>query len=380
MDFGLTAEQEAHRTAVLAFAESLNDGLDARDRESVFPHDLWQRLAAFGVFGLPLPETYGGSHADPITIALTMEALGAGCRDTGLLFASHAQLWAVEMPILLYGSEGQRARYLPGLASGGLIGAHAMTEPGSGSDAFSLTTRAIRTDRGYALTGTKTFCTNGPVADVFLIFATVDASQGPQGITAFLVDARTPGIVAGPPVAKMGLRTAPTGDVHLDGCEIAEEQRLGREGAGTTIFNRAMEWERTFILASEVGMMERQLAACLRYVRERRQFGQPIGKFQLVADKVARMKVRLDAARLLLYRAAWAKAQGRSGMLEACVAKLFISEAAVESGLDAIQAHGGYGYATEFGIERDLRDAIGGRLYSGTSEMQTLMIARLLGL
>jgi hypothetical protein len=141
-----------------------------------------------------------------------------------------------------------------------------------------------------------------------------------------------------------------------------------------------MEWERTFILASEVGMMDRQLTACIQYVRERRQFGQPIGKFQLVARKVAGMKVRLDAARLLLYRAVWAKAQGRSGMLEACIAKLFISEAAVESGLDAIQAHGGYGYATEFGVERDLRDAIGGRLYSGTSEMQTLMIARLLGL
>ena len=380
VDFGLTPEQETHRKAVIAFATSLNEGLEGRDRDGRFSRETWQRCADFGILGLPLPARYGGTQADPVTIALTMEALGVGCRDAGLLFSCHAQLWAVELPILLFGTEEQKARYLPGLASGALIGAHAMTEPGSGSDAFSLTTRARRRAEGYVLDGRKSFCTNAPVADVVLVFATLDPTRGRQGVTAFLVERGTPGLDFGNPTEKMGLRTSPLGEVYLDECVVPAAQRLGAEGGGALIFERAMEWERIFILSSQVGMMERQLDACVRHVRERRQFGQPIGKFQLVAEKVARMKVRLDTARLLLYRAAWMKAQGRSPAIEASVAKLFISEAAVESSLDAMQSHGGYGYTVEFGVERELRDALAGRLYSGTSEIQTILIAGLLGL
>jgi alkylation response protein AidB-like acyl-CoA dehydrogenase len=380
MDFGLTAEQEAQRAAAVRFAESLNDDLPARDREASFSRAAWQRCAEFGLLGLPLPTQYGGSAADAVTVAVTMEAMGLGCRDAGLLFSCHAHIWAVEMPILLFGTDAQKAHYLPRLASGGLIGAHAMTEPDAGSDALALTTRAIRRGDRYVLRGAKSFCTNAPVADVFLVFATVDPAQGAQGVTAFLVDAATPGLVMGEPVDKMGLRTSPMAAVHLDDCEVAEDRRLGREGGGAVIFQRAMDWERTFILASQVGAMARRLEACIQYVRERRQFGQPLGKLQLVAEKIARMRVRLDAARLLLYRSAWSKAQGKSATLDASIAKLFISEAAVESALDAVQTYGGYGYTTELEVERELRDAIGGRLYSGTSEIQTLLIARLLGL
>jgi alkylation response protein AidB-like acyl-CoA dehydrogenase len=181
-------------------------------------------------------------------------------------------------------------------------------------------------------------------------------------------------------VDTLGLRTASIAEVRLDDCEVPEDQRLGREGGGAVIFHRTMDWERTFILAGQVGTMARRLEACIQYVRERRQFGQPIGKFQLIAEKIVRMQVRLDAARLLLYRAAWSKAQGKSATLEASIAKLFIGEAAVDSALDALQTYGGYGYTTEFQVERELRDAIGGRLYSGTSELQIMLIARLLGL
>jgi len=380
VDFALTAEQEAYRAEVVAFARSLNEDVVVHDREGSFPRTSWQRCAEFGVLGLPLPAQYGGGEADPVSIAVAMEAMGFGCRDAGLLFSCHAQMWAVEIPILLFGTEAQKVRYLPALASGAMIGAHAMTEPGSGSDAFALSARATRHNGVYVLQGTKTFSTNAPVADVVLVFATVDPSRGPQGVTAFLVDAGTPGLSLSRSIEKMGLRTSPMGEVHLDGCEVAEDQRLGREGAGPAIFNRAMEWERIFILASQVGVMARQLEGCIRYVRERRQFGQPVGKFQLVGEKIARMRVRLDAARLLLYRAAWTKSQGKSAMLEASIAKLFVSEAAVESALDAVQSYGGYGYATEFEVERELRDAVGGRLYSGTSEIQTMLIAGLLGL
>jgi len=255
-----------------------------------------------------------------------------------------------------------------------------MTEPDAGSDALALTTRAHRRGDRYVLGGAKSFCTNAPVAGAFLVFATLDPALGAQGVTAFLVDGGTPGLTVGAPVDTLGLRTSSIAEVRLDDCEVSEDQRLGREGGGAVIFHRTMDWERTFILAGQVGTMARRLEACIQYIRERRQFGQPIGKFQLIAEKIVRMRVRLDAARLLLYRAAWSKAQGKSATLEASIAKLFIGEAAVDSALDALQTYGGYGYTTEFEVERELRDAIGGRLYSGTSELQTMLIARLLGL
>lgn len=284
------------------------------------------------------------------------------------------------MPILSFGSEEQKRRYLTKLCDGSWVGAHAMSEPDTGSDAFGLTTRAERRGDRYILNGAKTFCTNAPVGDLFVVFATVDKNKGMFGVTGFLVEKGTSGLTVGQPIPKMGLTTSPMAEVILEDCEVPAENVLGREGLGATIFNHSMGWERSCILATDVGAMERQLETCICYAKERRQFGKPIGNFQLVASKIADMKVRLETSKLLLYKAAWSQSRNEMSAIDAAMAKVYISEAAVASALDAIQVHGGYGYMKEFEIERELRDAIGGKLYSGTSEIQRLIIARNLGL
>ncbi|HBY94949.1 MAG: acyl-CoA dehydrogenase family protein [Ardenticatenaceae bacterium] len=381
MDFSWTEEQLAYKAAVVEFARrELNTGLIERDRNGEFSRESWQRCAQFGIQGLPIPAEYGGVGTDIMTTMLAMEGLGYGCRDNGLIFALNAQLWSVQLPILTFGTEAQRQKYLPGLCSGELIGAHGMTEPDSGSDAYSLRTRAERCDGGYVLNGSKMFVTNAPMADLAVIFATLDAGKGMWGITAFLVERGRPGFRVSRDLEKMGLRTSPMGEVILQDCFVPVENRLGPEGAGARVFNSSMEWERSCILASHVGAMERQLEASIRYARERRQFGRPIGKFQSVANRIADMKVRLETARLILYKVAWLKKMSKPAVMEAALAKLYLSECFVQSSLDAIRIHGGYGYMAEFEIERDLRDSIGGTLYSGTSDIQRTIIARLLGL
>ncbi len=381
MDFSWTDELLAYRKAVIEFAQKeLNGGLIDRDREGEFPREAWRKCARFGIQGMPMPEEYGGASADILTTMVTMEGLGYGCRDNGLIFGINAQMWSVQMPILSYGSEAQRRKYLPGLCSGELIGAHAMSEPDSGSDAYSLRTRATRRDGGYILNGTKTFVSSGPVADMALVFATVDPAKGMWGVTAFLIDKGTPGFSVSRNIEKMGLRTSPMAELAFQDCFVPEDSRLGPEGIGARIFNSSMEWERSGILASHVGAMEWQIERCVRYARERQQFGQPIGSFQSVANRIVDMKVRLETARLLLYKVAWLKKTGKSATMEAAMAKLYLSESFVQSSLDAIRVHGGYGFMTEFEVERDLRDSIGGTLYSGTSDIQRTIIARLMGL
>jgi alkylation response protein AidB-like acyl-CoA dehydrogenase len=380
MDFSWTPEQTELRDAVVAFARrDLQDDLIGRDAASTFSRELWNRCAEFGIQGLPFPEEFGGRGADIPTTVLAMEGLGYGCRDNGLLFGISAQMWSVQMPILRFGTDAQKQRYLPGLCGGTLIGAHGMSEPDSGSDAFSLRTTAVRRGSAYILNGSKTFVSNAPVADVFLVFATIDPAKGALGITAFLVDRETPGFQVAPPIGKMGLTTSPMADLVFDECEIPEESRLGREGRGAALFNDSMEWERSCILAGFVGTMQRQLEECVRYAKERKQFGKPIGEFQSVSNRLVQMKLRLETGRLVLYKAAWAKQRGAAGT-EAALAKLYLGEACLASALDAVQIHGGYGFTTEYQVERDLRDAVGGRLYSGTSEIQAAIIARSLGL
>jgi hypothetical protein len=381
MDFSWSEEQLAYKEAVIKFAQKeLNEAVIERDRQGTMSRENWLKCARLGILGLPIPEKYGGSGADILTTMLAMEGLGYGCRDNGLIFAMNAQMWSVQLPILTFGTEDQKEKYLPGLCGGELVGAHGMSEPDSGSDAYSLRTRAERVQNGYLLNGTKMFVTNAPFADVALVFATVDPAKGRGGITAFLVERGTLGFTVSRSIEKMGLRTSPMGELILQDCFLPEECRLGPEGAGVSIFNSSMEWERSSILASHVGAMERQLETCIHYVRQRRQFGQPIGKFQSVANRVADMKVRLETARLLLYKVAWLKKMNKTAVLEAALAKLYLSECFVQSSLDAIRIHGGYGYMTEFEVERDLRDAIGGTLYSGTSDIQRVIIARWLGL
>lgn len=381
MEFGWTIDQERFREEVVKFARrELNDDLVKRDADSAFSPEAWKRCAAFGIQGLPVPEEFGGGGADPLTVIVAMEALGYGCKDNGLLFSLNAHMWSCEIPILRFGTEAQKRRYLPGLCDGSLIGVQGMTEPESGSDAFGLSTTAKMMNGGFVLNGAKMFITNAPVADVFVFFAATDPAKGFAGLSAFLVDRETPGVSVGRPFSKMGLRTSPMSEVNLSDCEVSEEALLGPEGAGAAIFNSSMDWERSCILASAVGAMERQLERCIAYARDRRQFGQPIGKFQAISHKIVDMKIRLETGRLLLYRLGWLKGQGKQWPMESAMVKLHLSESFVQSSLDALQIHGGYGYMTELELEREVRDAIAGRIYSGTSEIQRNIVAGHLGL
>ena len=377
----LTPEQNDLVEAVAHFArKELNRDVEERIRSSTFSKDTWRACADFGILSLPMPEQYGGSDQGVLTTILAMEALGKGCRDQGLLFSMHAHMWSVVMPILSFGTEDQKEKYLRPLIDGTYIGAHGMSEPDSGSDAFSLRTHAKTVDGGYVLNGTKTFVTNAPVADLFVLFATVAPKRGMWGVTAFLVEKGTPGLSVSEPFKKMGLKTSPMSEVVLEDCHVPTSARIGAEGQGAVVFNHSMAWERGCILASQVGAMEHQLEICLAYAKERKQFGRPIGDFQLVAARLADMKVRLDTSRLLLYKAASAMVDDVDIEMASAIAKLYISEAALASALDAVRTFGGYGFMEEFEVERDLRDFLGGTMYSGTSDIQRLIIARQMGL
>ena len=381
MDFEWTAEQEAFAASIIAFAtKDLNDDLVGRDERREFSALAWSACAKFGIQGLPVPIAYGGSGADAITIARAMETLGYACADNGLLFSLGAQMWSAEIPLTRFGTEEQKQRWLPGLCDGSLIGVQCMTEPTTGSDAFAMATTAERRDESFVLNGTKTFITNAPIADVFVVFATTDRSKGIGGLCAIVVERASPGVHVGAPFRKMGLRTSPMSEVVFDGCDVPASNLLGSIGSGMAIFNTSMDWERSLILATAVGSMQRQLEHSVAYAKERRQFGQPIGKFQAVSHRIVDMKVRLDAARLLLYQTAWKKSQGKSTAVEASIAKLFISEAYLHSSLDTLQIHGAYGYMEESEIEREVRDAIASRIYSGTSDIQRNIIAARMGL
>jgi len=381
MDFSLTEEQARFKEAVVKFSQQeLNNGVIERERREEFYWDGWKKCADFGIQGLPIPKKYGGLEADILTCLVTMEGLGYGCRDGGLLFAINSHMWTCEIPILKFGTDEQKQKYLPGLCKGTLVGGHAMTEADAGSDAFSLRCKAVRSANKYILNGTKMFISNGPIADVLIVFAVTDKSKGFAGISAFLVEKDFPGFSVGKQLSKMGLRTSPTAEVILRDCELPIENRLGKEGMGAAIFNSEMEWERSCLFACHVGAMERLLERCVKYAQERHQFGKAIGKFQSVSHKIADMKVAIELSRLILYKVAWMKGEGKKAPVESAIAKLYISESYVTSCLDAVQIHGGYGYMTEFGIERTLRDSIAGKIYSGTSEIQKNIIASWLGL
>jgi alkylation response protein AidB-like acyl-CoA dehydrogenase len=381
MNFEFSEDQLEFKQSAIDFAEKkLNDNVIERDKDAAFSHELWKKCAAFGIQGSAFPEQYGGLNTDIFSTMLLMEGLGYGCKDSGLLFAINGQMWTVQMPILRFGSDSQKDRYLPGLCNGELIGANGVTEPDSGSDAFSLSTTARLEGDYYVLNGTKTFCTMAPDADLFMVFATVDKRKGFMGVTAFLVERDFPGFRVGRDIEKMGLKTAPMAELILEDCKVPVENRLGKEGNGPAIFEDTVEWERTCLFASILGSMERQLEQCVRYANERKQFGKAIGKYQSIANKIVDMKVRMETAKLLLYKVAWLKQTKGKAALDAAIAKLYLSESWIQTCLDAVQIHGGYGYTTEYEVERDLRDSVGSTLYSGTSEIQRNIIARYLGL
>jgi len=382
MDFSLSDDQKLLRDNIIKFAQrELNAGARDRDREQAFSRELWRKCADIGIQGLPVPEEYGGSGFDPLSCAVALEALGYGCRDGGLVFSLCAHLLACVVPTLAHGSAEQKRRYLPGLCDGTLIGMHAITEPGSGSDTFAMRTKAEKQGNRWKINGTKTFVSNGPLGDLAIVFALTDAGKGFHGgVTAFLVPAGSPGFSVGKKFEKMGLRTSHVGELVFQDLDVADDAVLGTVGGGSAVFATAMDWERSLLVASHVGVIERLMETSIAYARTRSQFGQPIGKFQAVAHKIADMKTQLEAARLLTYRSAWRLDHTRNASLDASITKLFVSETLLKVALDTVQVHGGYGFMAEYDVERTLRDAVGGTIYSGTSEMQRNIIARWLGL
>ncbi|MHB8134429.1 MAG: acyl-CoA dehydrogenase family protein [Anaerolineaceae bacterium] len=380
MDFNWNKEQLEMYQQAVSFAQSkMNKNLIEEDRESHFSREKWHALGQMGLLGLTIPEEYGGLGLDPLTSAYTLEGFGYGCKYAGIFLSLGAHLWAVETPILLYGNGFQKSQFLPKLASGEWVGAHAISEPDAGSDAMSMDTRAEFNGDFYILNGRKTFVTNAPVADFFLIFATTNKKYGFAGINAFLLEKNTPGLSVESKTEKMGTRTSLMSDITFTNCKVSKENLLGKPNMGFRIFSRIMQWERALILAPFIGSMQRQLEECIQYANQRQQFTKRLSENQAISHKIVDMHNRLEAARLFLYKAAWAF-ENDDPALPSSVAKLWISESAIQTYLDAIQIFGGYGYTTDFEIERSLRDAIGTKLYSGTSEMQKMIIAQQLGL
>lgn len=381
MNFGWTDEQQRRRTEAIDFAEQhLNKDLIDRNREGEWSPEAWQACADFGLLGLVVPQEYGGEGLDPLTAIAVLEGIGYGCRENGLPFAINSQLWSTQPALQNFGSDEQKKQYLAKLIKGEMIGAFGITEIDTGSDSYGLKASATKVDGGYRLTGTKAYITFAPICDMAIIFATTDPDKGRWGITAFIVERGMDGFWTEPVEEKMGLRTTPFGKLCLKDCFVASDHVLGAEGGGMAIFTNAMESERSYIFASQIGRMERQVEDCVAYANSRKAFGKPIGKNQAVSSRIADMMVRLETSRNLLYKVAWLEHEGKPLLKEAAMAKMYLSECFVQSSLDAICIHGAKGYATEFEIERDLRDGIGGLLYSGTNDIQRNVVAQISGL
>ena len=352
----------------------------ADDAASTFAVDDWRRCAERGIFRLLVPTELGGTGADLATALLTLEGLGQGCADNGLTFAAASQMLSTQIALTRFGSPAQQERWLPGLLDGTSLAALAMTEPETGSDAFALSATAERRDDTYRLNGHKAYITFGPVCDMAIVFASTRPEAGSWGISAFLVDTTTEGVVRSDVRGKMGMRTTPFGDLEFNDVIVPTEARLGREGAGARIFGAILDVERSYVFAPQVGAMERQLDDTISYAKQRHQGGHPIGHYQAVSHRIVAMKERHERARFYLYRAAMAEATGRNVTMYASLAKLVAGELGIESALDASVVQGARGYLTEFEIERNLRDAVGGLTYSGTADIMRNVIARHLGL
>lgn len=379
MDFRHSEEQLAFYKSVVDFAaEVVAPGSHERDVEGRFDRSVWTKLGDFGLLGLPLPEEHGGSGADIVTTCLALEALSEGGGDAGLGLSVGAHVTIGAVPIWLHGNEEQKRKYLPKLATGEWIGAMAITEPEAGSDAASIKCRARRDGDEWVLNGSKIFITNGSIADTVIVMAVTDPDAGSGGgVSAFIVERDMKGFSVGRDLDKMGTRSSPLSLLHFDDCRVPHANLLGAEGSALwAIAFECFDWERTVMIASSIGGMKASLDAAVAYAKERVAFGKPIGHQQAIQHKLADMKAQLDAARLLLYRAAWLKQEGLPHQTEASVAKLFVAEAAMHNAVEATQIFGGYGYIKDYPIERSMRDAKLISIGGGTSEIQKMIIAR----
>jgi alkylation response protein AidB-like acyl-CoA dehydrogenase len=373
--------QSERVTAVLEFARKrLSPGARQREAEGRFDRELWNEAAEFGLAGLPIPEAWGGSGLDAVETMQVVEALGKGCEDGGLVFSLCAHMFASAVPLWRSKATAHHERYLREIAAGTLICANGTSEPNAGSDVYAMKSTARRVGEEYVLDGEKCFITNAPVADLFLIYASTAPERGFLGVSAFLLPRDTPGLRVVPEHTKTGLRTSPWGTIYLEECRVPVSSRVGPEGSGAMQFAESMVWERGCLFAYYVGAMERVLERCVEHARTRVQFKQKIGAFQNVSSRIVDMKLRLETSRLLLYRAGELHRAGKRCDEAVALSKLWISEAAVQMGLDAIQIFGASGMAPDTGVDALLRDAIPSKIFSGSSEMQRAIIARMMGL
>jgi alkylation response protein AidB-like acyl-CoA dehydrogenase len=375
MDFALSPQHAEIQRTVRDFAERrIVPVADELERKGEFPHEIIREAAALGLLGVPYPEEIGGTGLDSLAYAITIEELSRASGSVGIIVSAHTSLGC--NPIWLAGTDDQKERHLRPMASGEVLGAYGLTEAGAGSDSRGTRTRARRDGDDWVLNGSKRFITNAGVAGTYVITAVTDREKESGKISAFIVEADTPGFTIGRMEEKMGLHASNTGELIFTDARIPTENLLGEEGEGDKLFLRTLDGGRIGIAAMALGLAQAAYEAAAAYAKERRQFGRPIGEFQGVAFMIADMATGIDAARLMTYRAAWLKDAGKPYTTEAAMAKLFASEVARDVTNDAIQVHGGYGYVTEYHVERYLRDAKLTEIGEGTSQIQRLVIAR----
>lgn len=380
MDFSFTEEQLMFKEQVMRFAtKEIVPRVQEHELKGEFDFQSFRKLGEFGILGLHFSEELGGSNADVVTSVLVGEALGEAGVDGGLTLAYGAHTFLCADTIFAHGTDTQRKKYIPKLASGEWIGCMGLTEPGAGSDVASLATRAEKRGDKYVLNGNKMFITNGPVSDVAVIYAKTGKDLKYAGISAFIVEKGTAGFSAGKNLVKMGVRASHTSELIFEDCEIPEENLIGQEGAGFIMAMQTVEWDRSALLAPFIGGMTYVLKKCARFAKERYQFGRPIGEFQAIKHKLADIKIFIEAARSLCYRIAWYKDQGKPvNYLEAAVAKLFIGDWSLKPANDAMVLHGGYGYCHEYEVERYFRDSRLAPIGGGTSEIEKKIICKLI--
>ncbi len=375
MDFELTDEQQLIRDAVREFAETEVTPIAAElDRDHRFPHELLPKLAEMNLMGMPYPEKEGGAGADYVSYVIAIEEISRACASTGIIVSAHTSL--ATWPIFKFGTEAQKDQYLHDMASGRRLGAFALTEPGAGTDAAAGTATATLHADGYALNGSKMFITNAPYAEVYIVFAKTDPELGTRGMSAFVVEKDTPGFSVGEAEHKLGIRGSSTPPIYFSDCRLPREALLGAEGDGFKIAMATLDGGRIGVSAQALGIAQAALDASIAYAKERVQFGKPIANLQAIQWMIADMAMEVDAARLLVYRAASCVDNGRPYSTEGAMAKLFASETATRVAGKAIQIHGGYGYTESYPVERNYRDAKITELYEGTSEVQRMVIAR----
>jgi butyryl-CoA dehydrogenase len=375
MDFELTDEQQLIRDAVREFAEAEVTPIAAElDRDHRFPYELLPKLAEMNLMGMPYPEKEGGAGADYVSYVIAIEEISRACASTGIIVSAHTSL--ATWPIFKFGTQEQKDQYLHDLASGRRLGAFALTEPGAGTDAAAGTATATLHADGYALDGSKMFITNAPYAEVYIVFAKTDPERGARGISAFVVEKDTPGFSVGEAEHKLGIRGSSTPPIYFSDCRLPREALLGAEGDGFKIAMATLDGGRIGVSAQALGIAQAALDAAVAYAKERVQFGKPIANLQAIQWMIADMSTEVDAARLLVYRAASCVDNGRPYSTEGAMAKLFASETATRVAGKAIQIHGGYGYTESYPVERNYRDAKITELYEGTSEVQRMVIAR----